>query len=115
LLGYLPRKDKHREDVLIAVQKIHSIMDMTLIIYEAPHRIINVLEAIKKAFGNISIVVSSELTKVFEDTKRGKVEEILSYYSKKKPRGEFVLLFSTKELQKSGEGEKFLPPPTNQV
>lgn len=99
-MGYPPRKDKHRTDLLDSLQAIHERMDMTVIFYEAPHRLIKTLEDIKSTMGNIPIVVCSELTKLFEKTIRGSVEDIIAEFTKKKPRGEFVILFSTKDLEK---------------
>ena len=60
--------------------------------FESPHRIIKLLNEIKEVFGtekNISI--SREISKIFEETIRGTINECLLYFEKKKPKGEFVI------------------------
>ena len=57
----------------------------TIILYESPHRILKTLDALIKTLGNDrQASVSRELTKIYEETKRGSLEEIYKYFSKKR-------------------------------
>lgn len=97
-LGYPPRKTKHKKDLLEKIIAMHMAIEATVIFYEAPHRLLATLSDMKTLLGNIPVVLCSELTKLFEETKRGTLEEVMDYYGKKKPKGEFVILFHTKSL-----------------
>jgi len=67
--------------------------ERTMIFYEAPHRLVETLKDISEYFGPLrKIVVARELTKKFEEIKRGTVGEILAYYEQNRPRGEFTLV-----------------------
>ncbi|ETJ28683.1 Ribosomal RNA small subunit methyltransferase I, partial [human gut metagenome] len=60
--GFLPKRGKHRVEELQRLSQVTS----TLLFYEAPHRLQEVLEDMYEAFGNRSITVARELTKKFE-------------------------------------------------
>ena len=64
-----------------------------MIIYESCHRILKTLEDISALFGDKEIAVIRELTKKFEEVKRGSGVTLKEYFAKSKPRGEFVLVF----------------------
>ena len=97
-LGYLPKKDGKRSEVLENLKKTQAIMSTTAIILESPHRLVDGLVSIKKIFGDINIVIARELTKIHEEIRREKVSESIRYFEKNIPRGEFVILFSTKSF-----------------
>ena len=66
----------------------------TLGFFVAPYQMINFLGEIAQVFGpDLYVVVARELTKKFEEYRRGPVSEISEHYSKHTPRGEFVVLF----------------------
>ena len=67
-------------------------MKVTGIFYESPHRLLKTLKFLYFLFGNINVCVCRELTKLFEEYKRGNLEEIISYYSEKGVKGEIVLI-----------------------
>ena len=75
--------------------------ERTVIFYESPHRLLKTLEAMREVFGDVPIVVARELTKKFEELRRGPVSGVLAHFSNKKIRGEFVVLLN---LFFSGEG-----------
>lgn len=92
-LGYLPKKSGKRKKVLKNLATVlHSIV-ATVIIYESPYRILKTLNDLKDVFGDMEIVVCRELTKIHEEKKREKISEIIKYFQKTKPRGEFTILF----------------------
>ena len=85
--GFLPLNKKLREEKFNDIQR----QNKTIIIYEAPHRIISTLEEIKRKIGNIEIVVAKEITKIHEEFFRGKVEEVIKQLEDAK--GEYIIMF----------------------
>lgn len=86
--GFLPAKRPLR---LAALDEVDD-ETATLVFYEAPHRIKETLADILGILGNRQMAVCRELTKKFEEVRRGSVFEILAYFQKSAPRGELVLV-----------------------
>lgn len=93
-LGYPPAKPGHRKDFFEKVLSLLKIIKQTVIIYEAPHKLLTTLEDMKGVFGDIQVVVARELTKVHEEVRRESISEAIEHFKKTQPRGEFVILFS---------------------
>ena len=91
--GFLGRKKGNRIKKLTQLKE----EERTIIIYEAPHRVRNVLSEIREVLGDRQMVIGRELTKKFEEVLRGPVSEIEKILEKKKPRGEFTLVIQGKE------------------
>lgn len=90
--GFLPQK-KGRQTAF----KKMAEEERTIIIYESPHRLIKALEQIKEYLGEgRRVSVSRELTKLFEETMTGTVEEVLAYFSAKTIKGEIVIVIEGK-------------------
>lgn len=68
--------------------------ERTIVVYESPRRIIKALEEIREHLGNRYVVVARELTKKFEEIRRGRVDQILAVLQLQEPRGEYVLLIA---------------------
>jgi 16S rRNA (cytidine1402-2'-O)-methyltransferase len=85
--GFLPHK-KGRQT------RIEALKDekKTSIFYESPHRLIKTLEQFKEILGERNVSVSRELTKKFEETVTGSLDEVLDYFKSKTIKGEFVLV-----------------------
>ena len=64
----------------------------TIVLYESPHRLLRTLQNLLEHLGDRQISVSRELTKKFEETRRGRISSIISYFSSHAIRGEFVLV-----------------------
>jgi 16S rRNA (cytidine1402-2'-O)-methyltransferase len=92
--GFLPRK-KGRKTRLEELARETG----TIIIYESPFRIQKTIEDIVKNFGNRYIVVAREITKKFEEFKRGFALDILNELSAQKVKGEIVLLIAGTKYQ----------------
>jgi 16S rRNA (cytidine1402-2'-O)-methyltransferase len=75
----------------------------TLIFYESPHRISETLQDILEILGDREIVLTRELTKVYEEIIRGKVSEILNQIEDRTLKGEITLVIS-------GKTRKFTSP-----
>jgi len=84
-------KKKKRDELMLLKDR-----EETLIFYEAPHRILDTLSAVKEIFGDRKISLSRELTKLYEQHLRGTVSEVLDTFKEKAPKGEFVLVVSGK-------------------
>ena len=69
-----------------------STAEIPIVIYEAPHRIKNTLTDIKEVFLDPEVVLFKELTKIHEEVRRGKANEILTSLTEDEVRGEFVLV-----------------------
>ncbi len=91
--GFLPPK-KGRQTRL----KELAMMEMTLVFYESPHKILKTLEQFCEYFGaERQATVSRELTKMFEETLRGTLQELTDHFKTTEPRGEMVVIVAGKE------------------
>jgi 16S rRNA (cytidine1402-2'-O)-methyltransferase len=89
--GFLPSRAKQREVALSRLRNINA----TLVLYEAPHRITDTVEALLQAFGpERQIVFARELTKLFEEIHRCLLSEAGAWLAADayRQKGEFVLL-----------------------
>jgi len=93
-LGFLPVKQKARQDKL----REACAGQGTVIFYESPHRLVKTLKDIRDVTQVREVVCARELTKKFEEIKSGTPGELAEYFLKHKPRGEFVLLFSSNSI-----------------
>lgn len=90
--GFLPVK-KGRQRRL----KLLSEEERTIVFYESPHRIVKTLSLFCEFFGeDRKVSVSREISKMFEETKRGSAKEVMEYFEQKKPKGEFVIILEGK-------------------
>ena len=85
--GFLPHKKGRKKKL----DKIKNI-DATIIFYESPNRIERTLKDILAYIGDRPVAIGRELSKKYEEIIRGKVSNILSHFSNKKPKGEFVIV-----------------------
>ncbi|MBS5886046.1 MAG: 16S rRNA (cytidine(1402)-2'-O)-methyltransferase [Clostridium sp.] len=90
--GFLPRENKERNPL---VEEIKNVRD-TIILYEAPHRLLDTLEYLLNNIGDRKIAICRELTKLHEEIYRGKISAALKYFIENRPRGEFVLVIEGK-------------------
>lgn len=97
--GFLPPKKIQREKALSEV----AFLPATLIFYETANRLQEVLDSLYQVLGNRSMAVVREITKKFEQTKIGKMTELLDFYAQNgAPKGEIVLVIqgTTEKAQK---------------
>jgi 16S rRNA (cytidine1402-2'-O)-methyltransferase len=90
--GFLPAKSGRREKRILELSEEKK----TLIFYESPHRFLETLENLLSILGDRKACVARELTKRFEEVRRGKLSEIKEYFENNKIRGEFVLIVEGK-------------------
>jgi 16S rRNA (cytidine1402-2'-O)-methyltransferase len=86
--GFLPQK-KGRQTKL----KKLALEEKTFVLYESPFRLLKLLQELKDHLGaERKASVSRELTKLFEETKRGSLDELIQFYSSKTVKGEIVVV-----------------------
>jgi len=85
--GFLPAK-KGRKNRLAKLAE----EPRTIILYEAPHRLLRTFSDLLDTLGNRTIAVCRELTKKFEEIVRGPISDIMTVFAHRKIRGEFVLI-----------------------
>ncbi|HZQ29870.1 MAG TPA: 16S rRNA (cytidine(1402)-2'-O)-methyltransferase [Patescibacteria group bacterium] len=95
-VGYPPKKPGHRKTLFENLRKSSEILPSTVILFEAPHKLIKTLEDMKAVLGDVDITLARELTKVYEEVSKDKISSQLEKFKKITPKGEFVLLFNLK-------------------
>lgn len=104
--GFLPPEKKERRAVLAALEKEHR----TMIFYEAPHRLLDTMEELEGVFGgDRPMAAIRELTKKFEEVRRGNAAQIRQSFLSQPPKGEFVLVYAgySLEAQRQAEAESW--------
>ena len=85
-MGFLSINKKIRKQELEEIKK----SDVTIILYEAPHKLKDTLKDLASALENRTITIARELTKIHEEFVRGTANELLQIFDN--PKGEFVLI-----------------------
>ena len=100
--AFLPMEKKERQAVLEELKN----ETRTIILYEAPHKLVKTLEDLYKALGNRKMPLCRELTKKHETAFQTTIEELIHYYGEEKPLGECVLVIQGKsrlEMEKEAQ------------
>jgi 16S rRNA (cytidine1402-2'-O)-methyltransferase len=92
-LGYLPDNENQARRTLENLNGISALMQTTIIIFAMPETIIKTLELMGSVLDDKEIVICQELTKVQEETTRGKISEMLEKFQERSPKGDMVILF----------------------
>ena len=101
--GFLPMNKRSRRERLEFLKN----ETRTIVLYEAPHKLLYTLKDILQYLGNRKIALARELTKLHEEVIRCTVEEAVEKYSLEPPRGEYVLIIeAADEMQIKEEKEK---------
>ena len=82
-LGYLPKKETHSKKLLLDLAENLKENKINIVLYEAPHKLIQTLEIIKETLGDIDIVLCRELTKKFEEVLQNKISLLLNFINQK--------------------------------
>lgn len=91
--GFLPIKKGRQTRLELLAEE-----SRTMIFYESPHKLIKTLNQFGIYFGeDRQISISRELTKMYEETVRGTISEVLEYFTTKPPKGEFVIVVGGKK------------------
>ena len=100
--AFLPSDKKEREQILKELE--HETR--TVILYEAPHRLVKTLKLLLEHLGNRKITVCRELTKKHETAFAATLEEAVTYYEANTPKGECVLVLAGKSREQMQEEER---------
>jgi 16S rRNA (cytidine1402-2'-O)-methyltransferase len=87
-IGFLPRSSKGRKEELAKWKSAPA----TLLLYEAPHRLPEMLTDLLETLGNRRVAIPRELTKKHEEWLRGNLADCLAYIKEQGPRGEYVIV-----------------------
>lgn len=99
--GFLPLK-KGRQTLL----KLLATETRTIILYESPVRLVKTLTDLSTYMGDTRRAsVSREITKMFEETRRGTLQELIAYFTQKPPKGEIVLVLEGRDEKSSKSTE----------
>jgi 16S rRNA (cytidine1402-2'-O)-methyltransferase len=92
--GFLPHKKGRQTKI-----KSWNQEKRTIVCYESPHRLLKLLEQLKELLDHKHrrISISRELTKKFEETRTGTVEELLKHFQSNPPKGEFVVVLEAEK------------------
>ncbi|TKD65198.1 16S rRNA (cytidine(1402)-2'-O)-methyltransferase [Flavobacterium sp. ASW18X] len=91
--GFLPVKKGRQTRLQLLAEETR-----TIIFYESPHKLLKTLAQFAEFFGpDRPVSVSRELTKMYEETVRGTVTEVLEHFNTHAPKGEFVLVVGGKK------------------
>lgn len=86
--GFLPKDKKEQRKILGAL----AAEERTMVFYEAPHRLLAMLNELLKHLGNRQAATARELTKKFEEVRKGLLVDLIEFYQQNPPRGEFVVI-----------------------
>ena len=93
-IGFLPQNKKNRKEKLEQIKNAEN----TLILYEAPHKLLQTLEELKSIIDKRKVVLARELTKIHEEFKMGTIEELQKDIIN--PKGEYVIIIEKNEKTK---------------
>ena len=97
-IGFLPKKDNDRKKKLTEL----VLYNNPICLFESKHRLLKLLKDINEIFGQeTQIGIFRELTKVYETIIHDSVSNLINYYSENPPKGEFVIIISSKSLHKA--------------
>jgi 16S rRNA (cytidine1402-2'-O)-methyltransferase len=88
--GFLPVKGGQRRKELLAA----AARECTSIYFESPYRVVRMLEDAVAAIPQARLCLARELTKKFEEYRRGSAAELLAHFQKTEPRGEFCVVIA---------------------
>lgn len=100
--AFLPTDKKERTRVLEELKT----ETRTIVLYEAPHRLVRTLEELLEQLGNRRLTICRELTKKHETVFRTTLEEAVAYYTEQEPKGECVLVIEGVSFEALAEEER---------
>lgn len=100
--AFLPSDKKERKRILDSLAN----ETRTIILYEAPHRLLKTLEELQLVLGDRDMTLCKELTKKHEKSYRMSIEQAIAYFKEEPARGEFVLIIEGRDFLEIEEEEK---------
>lgn len=100
--AFLPSDKKEKQWILEELKA----ETRTIILYEAPHRLVKTLEELREALGDRKITICRELTKKYEEAFRTTLSEAIDHYQENDPKGECVIVVEGKSIDDIKEEQK---------
>lgn len=99
--GFLPQKKGRKKRIEALVNE-----ERTMIFYESPFRVVKCLEQLAEVLGaEREVAVSREITKIFEETVRGTLAEVIAHFKEHTPKGEFVIVVAGRSTKRVNNEE----------
>lgn len=89
-IGFLPKKENEKRKIFENFKN----KDETIVFFESVHRIEKTMKLLKEIIPKRNICICRELTKMFEEIIRGKIEEVYEIFTKSEKKGEFVIVIN---------------------
>ena len=99
--GFLPRKSGQQKQFF----DLKKDYPETQIFYESPHRVADTLENMLAVYGDRSVVLVRELTKIYEEYQRGRISELIDYLAENALKGECLLIVAGASLEKEDKAD----------
>ena len=99
--GFLPRKSGQQKEFFESKKAYPE----TQIFYESPHRVKATLENMLEVYGDRSVVLVRELTKIYEEYQRGRISELVGYLAENALKGECLLIVAGASLEKEDKAD----------
>jgi len=99
--GFLPRKSGQQKEFFDSKKAYPE----TQIFYESPHRVKATLENMLEVYGDRSVVLVRELTKIYEEYQRGRISELVGYLAENALKGECLLIVAGASLEKEDKAD----------
>ena len=99
--GFLPRKSGQQKEFFESKKAYPE----TQIFYESPHRVKATLESMLEVYGDRSVVLVRELTKIYEEYQRGTISELIDYLVENSLKGECLLIVAGASLEKEDKAD----------
>lgn len=99
--GFLPRKSGQQKEFFESKKAYPE----TQIFYESPHRVKATLESMLEVYGDRSVVLVRELTKIYEEYQRGRISELIDYLAETALKGECLLIVAGASLEKEDKAD----------
>lgn len=97
--GFLPQKKGRKTMLESLAEEVR-----TMIFYESPYRVVKTLEQFAEVFGaDRRVSCAREISKLYEESVRGTLEEVITHFKEQAPRGEFVIVVAGKEKVKQSK------------
>ena len=96
-IGFVPTKNNEKTGFFDKVKNI----DATVVFFESANRVLETLKTLKQIYGDRPIALVREITKIYEEVKKGTPSELIDYFTTNTPKGEFVGLISPCEKNES--------------
>ncbi len=102
--AFLPADKKERQRII--GELVNDTR--TIILYEAPHRLLKTLKELYEAMGNRQVAVIKELTKIHETVLRTRLSDAIAIYEREEPKGEYLIIIEGKSIEEIEEDKQNL-------